>query len=247
MQTLILTPDNSPPSSLAKVSPQSGLILGTTTGLVKATNEDRLGCITGSATTRLCIADGHWGDKAAESIIKHWISEDMVFPYTRDAAIDAVRQDEDTLHAAFGRPNMDPEHDFTPEAGFIAAELSGATLSVVSYGDCRLFVARNGTIIFQNVLDATWLGAFSRLGLRQRVPVDIATRFERVTVQQNDLLFLFTDGVDECVYETPTLAWSFMAGLAALKNPEDIFDAILAEVFANGAEDNASLAILKVQ
>jgi serine/threonine protein phosphatase PrpC len=66
--------------------------------------------------------------------------------------------------------------------------------------------------------------------------------------QTNDTVLLFSDGVDECIYEKPTIGIEHIANIVnTLHDPSLIFDALMTEVFEYGAEDNASLSIIKVR
>jgi len=61
---------------------------------------------------------------------------------------------------------------------------------------------------------------------------------------ENDCIFLFTDGIDQCIYEKDTISFEKIAMLSKT-NVKDIFDELFKEVFDYGAEDNASLAVFK--
>jgi serine/threonine protein phosphatase PrpC len=192
---------------------------------------------------RICIADGHWGNAAAEAVAVYWLYEVDPFPTTHAAAVKLTGQIEEMLYQRFGKPTMDSETDFTPEASFIAVEVREQQAMIVSYGDCRLMVVRNRRPVFNLHMEATWLGAFSRLGLRNRLPVKTGLVFERHFLEAGDRLALFTDGVDECVYEKPTISMTELAKLLGGKNIPTSLEAVLARVAAYGAEDNASLAV----
>ena len=224
-----------------------GGVFGTTAGLVKATNEDRLGYLNTADGLRVCIADGHWGDGAADMIVKYWLSESTQFPLTSEKAVKATQAIEKQLDTHFGTSDMDADVDKTPEAAFIAAELTGNTLQIVSYGDCRLLVARQGKIYYQLPTKATWLGAFSHRGMRDRQPIKDALSFTSLSLLPGDVVMLFTDGIDECVYEVPTISFDTIAEYGSTNPPSEAFDKIMNKVFAVGAQDNASLAVISIK
>lgn len=230
---------------IEKVKILPNLILGTTVGLVKSINEDRVGCSIDGNSIRICVEDGHWGKKAAKMIVDHWVRKGRVFPNGRTEAIPEVLKIEQKLFKLFGKINMDPNSDFTPEASFIVMQLVGESLKVISYGDCRLLIAKEGTVKTKLTTKETWLGAFSHLGLRKRLSVKNAIKFKKIKVVKGDFIFLFTDGVDQCVYEKDTISFDFIAGLSKLSDLNKVFDKLMEEVFTNGAQDNASLAILR--
>lgn len=231
-------------SSIKKVV-FSHFMMGTTTGLVKQTNEDAIGCLVGENSTRVCIADGHWGSQASRLIVEYWIERVNVFPKTLKQAIKETEKIEKKLFNLFGRPQMDPDKDFTPEAAFTAIEIAENKLSVASYGDCRLLVANNGITRFNLPCTTTWLGAFSHLSLRQRLPVSEATRFEKMNLGKGDFAMLFTDGVDQCVYEKDTISFESISKQSSNGKVANIFNELMKAVFAHGAQDNASLGIFK--
>ena len=142
---------------------------------------------------------------------------------------------------------MDPEKDFTPETSLLAVEIDSKNqLTILSYGDCRLMVSRKEKIVFQLKTIKTWLGAFSFLGLRNRLSVNKAIIFKRITCKTNDLVWLFTDGIDECVYEKPTISFIWLAKTGSNhSNVKMIIKKVVEEVKRFGAEDNASIAIIK--
>jgi serine/threonine protein phosphatase PrpC len=228
-----------------KAKPATNLIVGSTVGLVKSINEDSIGCLLNDNYIRVCVADGHWGKKAAEIIVDHWMKEGLIFPTNNKEAISEVIKIEKKLFKLFGKTNMDPNSDFTPEASFIATQLVGKTLIVVSYGDCRLLTANKGKIKTKLATKETWLGAFSQLGSRNRISVDNGLVFEKVILQENDTVLIFSDGIDQCVYERNTLSDEFLANLTNKETVENTLNSIFSAVFTAGAEDNASLVVLK--
>lgn len=223
----------------------SNFIFGTTQGLVKQTNEDCIGCRVGKDQMLVCIADGHWGSETSQLIVRHWLKRKALFPNSLKNAINKTKILENKISKIFGKPQMDPENDFTPEASFVAIKICGDILSVVAYGDCRMLVANKGNIKFCLKITNTWLGAFSHLSLRKRLSIKNAIRFKKIKVVKGDFIFLFTDGVDQCIYEKDTISFDFIAGLSKLTDLNKVFDKLMEEVFTNGAQDNASLAILR--
>jgi serine/threonine protein phosphatase PrpC len=230
---------------IEKVKLMPNLIIGTTIGLVKDVNEDRVGCTLNNNSLRICVADGHWGETAAKIVVNHWIKEGEVFPANQKDSVLEVIKIEQELFRMFGKIGMDPNLDFTPEASFIAIQLINRTLRIISYGDCRLLIARKGVIKMKLKTRETWLGAFSRLGLRNRVSVRDGLVFEETTLLRNDSVLIFTDGIDQCVYEQDTLSNEFFANLTNKGIAENTFDCIFNAVFVAGAEDNASLVVIK--
>src|SRR5579883_2215397 len=164
------------------VAPTQNLALGTSSGN-KPANEDRIGYLNTEDATRICISDGHWGDEAARTIADYWINREVPFPTSKRQALHAVRQIEQDLFSRTGRPRMDPDNDRPPEASFVAMELGRQVLRIVSYGDCRLVVARFANEVprpyYRHAELASWLGAFSMLGLRDRVSTRIGTDYRQ--------------------------------------------------------------------
>lgn len=237
-------------STVEKTIFKDKLIFGTTSGLVKKTNEDRAGYINPKnepSSFRICLTDGHWGEEASEEIINFWLNQNLVFPKSRENAIATTKQIEKKLLELFGEKDMNAQTDFTPEAAFIVCEISKSDqLTIISYGDCRLLITNKQKIRYNLPIRSTWLGAFSGLGLRNRLSVENALIFERQQIQLEDYVFLFTDGIDECVYNTPTIPLHMIAKLTKKLELETIFNSIIEQVFVHGAEDNASLVIFKL-
>lgn len=245
MQEIILPNKNSQENDILNISiPCKRVALGTTIGLIKKENEDTVGCLTGNNFTRICIADGHWGNFTSRRAIDFWIKKVKMFPSSLQEAIEQSKNLEKEIFDLFGKENMDPEKDFTPEAAFIAIEINESKLSIINYGDCRLMIVDTmGNIKFNLETQETWIGAFSYLGLRKRLPTHSATKYTHLELQEDDIVMLFTDGVDQCIYEKDTISLSFIAKNTKRKTIQEIFDTTMKEVFKNGAEDNASLAI----
>lgn len=228
-----------------KVAVSSNLIMGTTTGLVKVINEDALGFADHNGEQIICIADGHWGHEAAALIVKSWITYVDTFPDSKEQTILHVKHLEKEIFQLFALSHMDENKDFTPEAAFVAINVHNHIMRVVAYGDCRLLVVNARRITFRLKTIATWLGVFSHLAMRKRVSIDKALIFKKIVLNEGDRIVMFTDGVDECIYEQPTIDIDRIAKLAS-EAPSQAFDAILEEVMAKGAEDNASLVIIRV-
>ena len=168
------TISNTQLSKIQKLSPSENLFLGTSCGLKKKINEDFVGFIINNneKKIRLLIADGHWGNEAAKIITRYWLNKKLIFPTSRLEAIKLVEKIEVKLFDEFGKQNMNSQKDFTPEASFIACELNSQNeLKIISYGDCRAAIFNHGQKSWQIPTQATWLGAFSYLNLRNRLPV----------------------------------------------------------------------------
>jgi serine/threonine protein phosphatase PrpC len=240
----IILPSISTPD-IIKQMPLANMILGTTNGLAKSANEDRVGYLLKDSSLRICLADGHWGDAAADALVTHWLDDSLWFPESRQQAIEHMKRVQGELYKKSGKPNMDEEQDRPPEASVLVFEIQGNLMRVASYGDCRLMVANNGATQFVLESKETWLGAFSYLGLRNRLPIEDGLVFQEIRLNKGDHVLAFSDGIDQCVYEKPTLSNSYLAAQTTDNTLEGIFDTILNEVFANGAEDNASLVICK--
>jgi serine/threonine protein phosphatase PrpC len=144
-------------------------IASTVTG-IKQSNEDSVTVAMRDASTRVCVADGHWGAEAAHLSVQFW-SELAVFPVDKKSSLAPTRELECALFKTLGWANMNEERDRTPESAFVALELIGVDMRFVSYGDCRIMVIRDKHIIIRNKPQQTWIGAFSFLGLRRRLPI----------------------------------------------------------------------------
>ncbi len=246
MKKIILPTTTLKQGVIEKVVMNDNLLVGSTVGLVKDVNEDRVGCVLNGNDVKICLADGHWGEKAAEIIVGYWTKEMLLFPVNKEAAVLEVIKIEKKLFKLFGKIDMNPNSEFTPEASFIVVQLKNNILKIISYGDCRLLIAKEGVIKTKLTTKETWLGAFSRLGLRDRISVKKGLVFEERTLMKNDVVFVFTDGIDQCVYEKDTLSDQFLANQTHKKSVKNIFEGILNAVFLLGAEDNASLVVLKI-
>jgi len=240
-----------PKDSLGTIDPvvkyvTDDFIIGTTAGLLKKENEDSIGCSFNDNTTRICIADGHWGRETSKKLVGYWLSSVNVFPNTKEKAVTEMKKVEDEIFKTFSKPNMNPQKDFTPEAAVIAIEITKNRLSVVSYGDCRLLILNDHKIKFCLKTTETWLGVFSYLNLRGRLPISNAIEFMQTDLTIGDVVVLFTDGIDQCVYEKDTISFAEIAEKVQSTAITAAFDNIMKEVFLNGAEDNASIGIIKV-
>src|SRR3989344_4463192 len=218
----------------------------TTKGLIKKINDDSIGIRVSEDLTRVCVCDGHWGKEAALQAKKDCLLIKN-FPTNSRAALSLINGIQMKLFKRFGRLKMKPEKDFTPETSLLTVELSkNNELRIISYGDCRLMVTRQGKIIFKIKTINTWLGAFSFLGLRNRITVKKATIFKKIVCQSGDLIWIFTDGVDECIYEKPTISLKWLAKTGLQDDDlKKIINIVMGEIRRLGAEDNASIAIIK--
>ncbi len=233
--------------SIEKVKINDSLMLATAIGLKKEINEDSVSLFIDGNITRICISDGHWGEEASDIINKYWIDKNLIFPKNLIEAQNETNKIEDILYQKFGEKVTDENKDFTPESSFICIEIVDDKVSIVSYGDSRLFIMDKENIKFIQECKSTWLGVFSRLGLRGRLSVKEGVVFNVEKLNPGDSVFLFTDGVDQCIYEKDTISFDAIASFSKKLNVEDSVDTILKEVFNFGAEDNASLVIYKYE
>ncbi len=225
------------------IKPDLNTLFCSSSGLIKDTNEDKFGYKVTHRGIRVCFCDGHWGTQSSEDIVDFMLALET-FPKSKKSAFFITKKIEKILFDNFGKPNLDENKDFTPESSFVVYEQKADSLSVFGYGDVRFSIFRDGRLIFKLQTNPTWLGAFSYLGLRNRTSVEKAICFSKVLLQKGDVIFTYTDGVDECIYETKTLDESFFL---------DVFDSnsscdaasnkILQEILKNGAEDNFSYGI----
>lgn len=145
----------------------------------------------------------------------------------------------------FAVPSHDTETTRTPEASTLTITVHPDNrMDVVGYGDCRLSVVRNGHVLYRYDTAATWLGLFSSIGLRDRIPAKSGTHVESVQLNKRDTILLYTDGVDECIYEKPTLDVESFAKSNATAT--QIHDEVMGAVFRHGAEDNVTIVVYKV-
>lgn len=200
-----------------------------TPGLVKPENEDVLAVNTVGHETQICLCDGHWGKTAADLACSTLISH---FPTSRLRALRLLRQIERRLFTS-SSGNQPPETSVLS----VKVDTSSRRLTYMGYGDCRLLVARSDRIIFSLPPVATWLGALSYRSQRGRLPVKTALIYGSIALKEHDTVLLFTDGIDECIYNQPTIPHSWLVKHTASQ--------ILKRVLSHGAEDNASLIILK--
>jgi serine/threonine protein phosphatase PrpC len=151
------------------------------TGLRKVSNEDILDCwSTQEQSVRICLCDGHWGNDAAV-LARDYFFRSSVFPQNRHEAIESLSFLEGEIDRVCGVPGLDGVHDTTPETSVLLLDISPQKVSIISYGDCRCFVLRKDEHI-STPMTATWLGSFSRRGLRHRLPVEQAAYFTAIPV-----------------------------------------------------------------
>ncbi len=188
---------------------------------VKPVNEDVIGHL-GSV---VCLCDGHWGDQAAKLACKSILNN---FPASKAQAIQLLENIQNALFQL--QTNKNP-----PETSVVATKMNVSTrvITILSFGDCRLLIAHNNKIVFSLKTRPTWLGALSHLQIRKRLSPGKGIIFKKMQLQAGDKVVMFTDGVDECVYEKPTIPHLWIA----THNKRQIFKRIL----KHGAEDNASL------
>jgi hypothetical protein len=94
-------------------------------------------------------------------------------------------------------------------------------------------MVRRQKIIYSLPTLQTWLGPLSYDGRRGRLPPKTGAIFIQKHFYQSDRIMLFTDGVDECIYQIPTIKHLWLA--------QHSLKAIYGRIFHHGAEDNASL------
>lgn len=216
-------------------------IISTRVGLENKINEDAVGyLINEDGSVRISIADGHWGSEAATRCLEYWLSISA-----ENNPIESMEQLEAALAERFAVPSPDSKTTKTPETSTLTITIDpDNNMNVVGYGDCRLSVVRDEHVVYRYETTASWLGLFSSLGMRDRILAKNATVAESVSLHAGDTILLYTDGVDECVYETPTLdVESFVTPGAT---PTQIHDAIMEAVFSHGAQDNATIVVLRV-
>lgn len=217
------------------------VIVSTKAGLRKKLNEDAIGhVLTKESVLRISIADGHWGQEAARMCVEHWMDDTI-----GKEPIQSMIELETALANRFAVPSPNAEVTRTPEASTLTITIyPDKRMDIVGYGDCRLSVVRDSHVIYRYETAATWLGLFSSVGLRGRIPARSGTLVESVQLNEGDTVLLYTDGVDECIYERPTLnVEGFVYSDAAVVQ---IYNDIMGAVFDHGAEDNATIAILRV-
>ena len=216
-------------------------VIATRIGLVKAVNEDAIGFrIDDSGCVRMSIADGHWGQEAAKHCVEYWLNSP-----TDNDSLESMEELQDGIAKRFAVPVPDAETTRTPEASTLTITVHpDRRMDVVGYGDCRLSVVRDERILYRYDTVATWLGLFSSIGLRDRIPARSGTYAGSVQLAQGDVVLLYTDGVDECIYEKPTLDVESFAKASA--TAVQIHDKVMNAVFRHGAEDNATLAVYRV-
>lgn len=207
-----------------------------TRGLIKKINEDQIRRRVLKNRIVVVLCDGHWGKSAAV-----FVSNQIVvnFPQNQNQAQNLLRSLQQKLFESCQKTDPDPELDKPSETSMIAIQFDKKSkeLIILSYGDCRGLISKKGEIINKIPTNKTWLGAFSHLGLRNRLSIESGLIFQKTNLKKNDRLWLFTDGVDECIYEKLTIPHTWI--VKHTKNQ------ILARILKHGAEDNASLVILK--
>lgn len=192
-----------------------------TTKGIKPVNEDVIGHLGSS----ICLCDGHWGDQAAKLACKSILNN---FPTSKTQAIQLLESIQEALFQL--QTNENP-----PETSVVATKINvfSKVITILSYGDCRLLIVRDKKIVFSLKTRPTWLGALSHLQIRKRLSPREGIVFKKMHLQTEDRVVMFTDGVDECVYEKPTIPHHWIA----THSQKEIFKRIL----KHGAQDNASL------
>jgi len=221
------------------------LITGITAGLLKNNNEDVVSFNVNKSNIKICLCDGHWGDFAAKYVNNYILNTS--FPKSFNEAVEFMRAIEHKLWKKLGKEIMDPEQDFTPETGFIAIEKTDNLISILAYGDCRLIIIRNGRVIYRLDTYETWIGAFSYLKLRNRLPIQEALIYKNIACKHGDIVMLYSDGIDECRYNMQTLSSEWLVHqINSSIDLKSIANNIFEGVKNHGAEDNASLALVAI-
>lgn len=207
-----------------------------TKGLVKKINEDQIRRRNLKDKIIVVLCDGHWGKSAAVFVSNQIVSN---FPQNKNQAQILLENLQARLFENYQKTDLDPELDKPPETSVIAIQFDKKSkeLKIFSYGDCRGLICRNEKIINKIKTRKTWLGAFSHLGLRNRLSIKPGLIYKKISLKTGDKVWLFTDGIDECTYETPTITHDWIVKHSKQQ--------ILLRVLKHGAEDNASLIILK--
>lgn len=221
-----------------KISGNQNLAYHISIGLKKKVQEDVL--FVDEKQDLFVIADGHWGKEAAEIAVQ-FISQNPEFQ-TKENAIEFIKKIELELFQKFGKEEMDKDVDTPPETSILAARIISDTLHLLSYGDCYSYLVRSGEIISLNSQKPTWLGAFSYLGLRNRQSVEQSLEFKEIEIQKGDILLLMTDGITECVYETPTISEEDILKVIQEKtNSKQIVRELVEKAYECGGEDNIAV------
>ncbi len=218
----------------------------TTIWLKKNINEDRIWILKWDRFFRWCLCDGHWGDGAAESVLSQILSTSFSFPRSREEAVSKLEEIEESIFHSFGTPELNGINDTTPETAFVAFEVSGSTIKIFSYWDCRLFLL--GKISwFHLPTIPSWIGSFSHLWLRWRVPVSNWVFFSEIEIKDNDTILFFSDGIDECIYEKTTLTFPEICSIVISNNSHRAsIETLISRVYQYWAEDNASIWVFQV-
>lgn len=218
----------------------------TTTWLKKIINEDRIKVIKGEGFLRWCLCDGHWGSEAAERVLTEILSPSFIFPKSREEALFKIKVIEESLFLSYGSYKLNGVDDTTPETAFVAFELSGSTIRIFSYWDCRLFLLGKMSSFHLPTI-SSWIGSFSYLWLRSRIPVTEWVFFTEIKVNDGDIILFFSDGVDECIYEKTTLTFPEICNIVTSHDSHrESITTLMSQIYHYWAEDNASIWVLRV-
>lgn len=221
--------------------------IATTAWLIKHLNEDRIWYILNENMFRACLCDGHWWTEAAEITYETLLSDDIHFPKNKEESILLLKWIEQIIYWKHGDPLLTWEDwEKTPESSIISFEISHKILRLITYGDCRFFILR-GDYTFQTPMIQSWIWSFSYLKLRNRLTVENWAFYWEFNISPWDIILMFSDGIDECVYEKPTIPISKICETARQTlSIEEKINILLNEVYENGAEDNASIGIFRI-
>jgi hypothetical protein len=178
----------------------------TTTWLKKEINEDRIFLRQIDNKIYACICDWHWWDEASNIVNNFFISGKEKFPQNKAESILISKKIEKLIFQQCWNNNLNWIHDITPETSFIAIEIDKKNINIISYWDCRGFILNNKKTRIKIKQINSWIWSFSYLGLRNRLAIEENTFFKQVKIRKNDTIILFSDWIDECIYETPTIS-----------------------------------------
>lgn len=215
--------------------------------LKKSLNEDTIWALNCKNKFIACICDWHWWDEASNIVKKFILSKKNKFPNNEKQWVVYLKKVEKIIFKKYWKNNLNWVTDITPETSLIWIEINQNRLKILSYWDCRWFIINKDSII-EIQKNNSWLWSFSYLWLRNRLPVLDNIYFKKFNLEKWDIIILFTDWVDECVYEKPTISIENILKISyqSITNKK-IIKSIFNEVFENWAEDNASFMILKIK
>lgn len=239
---MILTPHNKKhPERYFSYQPKPNIFIGNLGSSVKDVNEDRIGHTVIDDSEVICIADAHWGIGAAELVCRAFLEDIRAMPRDRDDALRIAADIEGNIYKDYS------EESLSTEAAFITLFFNSHdnTITIAAYGDCRCMIIHPDGTFTTTRTTATWLGVNSRLRLRNRLSAREALVWEQLKVSAGDKVIVFSDGIDECIYEQPTISYKELANICVQsETPPELAKTIFEKVTFFGAEDDASLGIV---